>query len=222
MKPYSKDRKDSLGRKSMLNPTTLRGRWLILSSFARLRVRGSGGHGPACRPFEHVLQLQITPWNGDEESWTVFRNREDARKAGKVLYKHWNTKTDWDKLQKLEGKPLPKNWREDPSVSGKQLPVSSRWIRDLESTLARISIPPIAGPILPFSRKIVYKLSFWRSRQESVFSWEEKAPTEWQALENFFSSSRKLFQNHLEAEPLVPYKNLPLGDPAATRSQLRP
>jgi len=215
MKPYSKD---SFGRKRSMNPTTLRGRWLILSSFARLSVRSSGGHGPACRPFEHVLQLQITPWNGDEASWTVFRNREDSRKAGRLLYKHWDTKTDWEKLQQLEGKPLPKNWHDDTSVSGKQLPVSSRWIKDLENALATIQIPPIAGPILPFSKKIVHKLSFWRGRQESVFLWEQETPKEWQALANFFSSSRERFHNHLAKEALVPIEELPLGDPAATRS----
>jgi len=204
--------KNSFKRIGSMNPTTLSGRWLILSSFARLAVRSSGGLGPGCAPYEHVLQLLITPRKGDHESWTVYRNRKDARKSGKVLFKKWDTKIDWEKLQKVEGKPLPKDWHKDTSVVGKQLPVSSRWIKDLVCAVAMLSIPPIAGSIRPYSRGDEYKLSFWCSRQESVFSWQQKPPAEWQPLATFFSSSRKLFQNHLNEEPLVPIKELPLGN----------
>jgi hypothetical protein len=199
--------KTSRKRRGGMNPTTLRGRWLIFSSFARMHVRASGGYGPACKPFQHVLQLLIES-PADHESWTVYRDDINPDRDGKIVCKKWIMQPDWEKVQKLDGKPLPKDWHLDYSVVETSFPVSSRWLRALDRAVDSLSIPPMTGPILPFSVGVDYQLSLWRSRRKSEFSWVDEAPKGWKPISDFFAVLLENFRKHaqggLSAKPTGP------------------
>jgi hypothetical protein len=170
-------------------------------------VSANGGWGPACRPYQHVLQLRIECLRDDNESWTIYRNDEDGRKDGKIVFKKWNIKAAWENLQKFEGKQLPENWQENTFVTEREFPVSSRWLKDLDRALSMLSIPPIAGPIQPFSPETEHKLCLWRSWQESEFSWQQNPPAEWTPIVTFFSSMIRNLRKHSDG-PIPSIKKL--------------
>ena len=190
--------KRSSKERGYLTPTTLRGRWLILSSFARIDVSASGGWGPACKPYQHVLQIRIECLRDDNESWTIYRNDEDGRKDGKIVFKKWDIKAAWENFRKWEGKPLPENWQKNTFVAEREFPVSSRWLKDLDRALSKLSVPPIAGPVRPFSSEAEHTLCLWRSWQKSEFSWQQNPPKEWKPIVNFHSSMVKNLRKHTD------------------------
>jgi len=159
-----------------------------------------------------VLQLRIENRAEGDESWTVYRDNEDAHKDGKIVFRKWDSKADWAKLLNLEAKELPKDWHKDYTVAERQFPVSSRWLMDLHRTLSSISIPPIAGPIRPFSPEPDHKLLLWRSWQESEFSWKQNPPAAWKPLAAFFFSFLKRLRKHTDGTPLFSPKELAQKD----------
>jgi hypothetical protein len=180
--------------------------WLRLSGFARMHVWNSGG--PIHAPHEKVLQLLIKPWVGDHESWTVYRHETDTRKAGKIVFKKWNYEADKARFLALGRKELPRDLDTELNVTETHLPVSGRWVRDLERAVSALSVPPITGTVQPLARDTNYQLSLWRSRQESEFSWTLPAPAAWRPISRLFSSLLQSFRQHSEGKPLVPVGHL--------------
>ena len=62
--------------------------WVWFKSRARMHVSVSGG--PIQAPHQTVLQLMIEPWEGDYESWTVYRHETNPADDGKLVFKKWN------------------------------------------------------------------------------------------------------------------------------------
>jgi hypothetical protein len=183
-------------------PVSLRARWMLLSTFARSNVASSGGHGPACRPYEHVLQILMHERGKREESWTVYRDRENKRGEGKVLFKRWNAKTDRKKLQELDGKSLPEGWHNDTSVVWCEYAVSSHWVENLYQELSAISVPPVAGSFRDSLGGVKQVITIWRGEQECKFSWRQRPPPEWKPLADFILALRKTFQQRIASLPL--------------------
>jgi hypothetical protein len=148
--------------------------WIMFSGFARMRVWNSGG--PIHDPHERVLQLLIKPWDGDDESWTVYRHATNARKPGKLVFKKWDCTADGKKFVSLGKRRAPKKWRDATSVVEKRYPLPGPWVKALERKIETLSVPPIAGSVLPLARATEYTLSLWRSRQEAEFSWNPSPP----------------------------------------------
>ena len=184
-KPASKK-----GSKS--EPIEKRRDWWIFAGHAQMHVWVNGG--PIHAPHERVLQLLIQPWNGDDESWCVYRHKSGARKSGKIVFKKWDCETDKKRFRALGKKPMPKRWLDTTTVAEKQYAVSGQWVRALELKIETISIPPIAGPVKPLLRATEYKLALWRCRQEANFSWNPTPPVAWRPIAKLFSSLLRAFR----------------------------
>lgn len=196
MKPASQT------QKTALDPVEKRRDWVRFSCLAKMHVWVSGG--PIHDPHKPVLQLLIQPWKGDYEAWTVYRHAEGDRKAGKIVFKKWNREADRERFRALGNEEAPKDWDHKPNVLEKHFPVSGRWVAGLESAVGKISIPLIAGPVQPLSADTEYKLSLWRGRQESEFSWHAAPPKGWRPLANLFGSLLRNFRAHTEGKPFGP------------------
>jgi hypothetical protein len=174
--------------------------WVMFSGFARMRVWNSGG--PINAPHERVLQLLIKPWDGDDESWTVYRHKRGAGKPGKLVFKKWNSDADKTRFRSLGKKAAPKRWRDSVNVAVMQYPLSGRWVGMLEKRIESLSVPPIAGPVKPLARAAEYTLSLWRSRQEARFSWNPTPPAAWRPLSKLFSVLLREFRRHAGGKSL--------------------
>jgi hypothetical protein len=174
--------------------------WVMFSGFARMRVWNSGG--PINAPHERVLQLLIKPWEGDDESWTVYRHKRGAGKPGKIVFKKWNSDADKARFRSLEKKAAPKRWCDSVNVDVMQYPLSGRWVGMLEKRIESLSVPPIAGPVKPLAREAEYTLSLWRNRQEARFSWNPTPPAAWRPLSKLFSVLLREFRRHAGGKPL--------------------
>jgi hypothetical protein len=189
-----------------LDPVEKRRDWLRFSGCARMHVWVSGG--PIQDPHERVLQLLIQPWMGDYESWTVYRHRKDASKAGKIVFKKWNRDADRERFRALGSKEAPKDWNTKTNVAERHLSVPGRWVTALERMVGELGVPPIAGAVQPLSSATEYKLSLWRSRQESEFRWRPTPPRAWRPLASLFDSLLRNFRHHAEGKQLPPVDEL--------------
>jgi hypothetical protein len=201
-----RDRSPRLPKTVKRYPVEERRDWLLFSGFARMHVWNSGG--PIHAPHEKVLQLFIQPWHGNYESWTVYRHETKPAKDGKVVFKKWNRETDLERFRSLGPKPAPKDWRKTPAVVEKQFTVPGRWVRELERKVGALSIPPIAGTVRPLPRDVEYKLSLWRSTQESHFSWYRRAPAAWKPLARLYFALLRTLRAHADGKPLIPITDL--------------
>lgn len=166
-------------------------------SFPNLLRCGSGtAEAQFHAPHTRVLQLRIHPWYGDAESWTVYRHKAGARKGGKLVSKLWDRDADLRRVRSLRGKAIPKEWRHSVSVTERQFPLPGQWVAGLERASESISVPPIAGPVRELTRVTHYKLTFWRGRQESEFSWYPRPPKAWRPLTTLFASLLRNFRQH--------------------------
>ena len=188
-------------KRNRLVPIEKRRDWLLFSGHARMHVWVSGG--PIHDPHERVLQLLIRPWMGDDESWTVYRHQKDAIKGGKLVFKKWNRKADMERFRALGKKGAPRDWKTKPNVTERQFSLPGRWVQQLERSVGTLAVPPIAGPVQPLSRATEYKLSFWRSRQESEFRWRPTAPRSWRRLADMFECLLLNFRQHAAGKPLT-------------------
>lgn len=166
-----------------------------------MHVWNSGG--PRHAPHDRVLQLLIRPWDGDDESWTVYRHEASAQKAGKIVFKKWDRQADKQRFLALGRKKAPDGWRKTTSVVEKEFPVSGRWVKALERRIETLSVPPIAGAIRPLPRATEYKISFWRSRQEAEFSWNPTPPGPWKPIATLFFSLLRALRRHAAGKALV-------------------
>ena len=155
-----------------------------------------------------MLQLLIESRVGGDESWTAYRHQKDRRKDGKIVFKKWNREADMERLRALGSKKAPKNWETRTNIIEKQLPVSGRWVKDLGRALATISVPPIAGSVLPLARTTKFRLTLWRSRQQSEFSWDRTTPKGWRPLGQLFDFLLQSFRRHAEGKALAPVREL--------------
>ncbi len=178
----------------------------MFSGFAMMRVWNSGG--PIHAPHDRVLQLLIKPWDGDHESWTVYRHEAGAHKPGKVVFKKWDCEADKRRFRALGQKRAPRSWRDTTNVTEKQYFVPGSWVSSLERSIEELSVPPIAGAVRPLPRDTVYQLSLWRSRQEAEFSWNPTPPARWRPLARLFFSLLRSFRNHAAGKPIVPVDEL--------------
>jgi hypothetical protein len=189
-----------------IDPVEKRRDWSYFSGFAKMHVWNSGG--PIHAPHERVLQLLIRRWHDDHQSWTVYRHKAGAGKDGKVVFKRWNRTADLERVRSLGGKKIPKEWHETESVIEKQCMLPGRWVAALERAVGALAVPPTAGPVRPLPRDTEYQLSFWRSRQESRFSWNPTPPAAWRPLARLFSSLLRNFRQHADGKPLPPVHEL--------------
>jgi hypothetical protein len=178
----------------------------MFAGFARMRVWNSGG--PIHAPHDRVLQLLISPWDGGEESWTLYRHEAGAHKDGKIVFKKWNSEMDKRRFRALGRKPAPKDWRNKVSVIEKQFQVFGQWVKALERKIETLSVPPIAGAVRPLAHETVYTLSFWRSHQRAEFSWNSTAPAAWRPIAKLFFSLLRAFRRHADGKPIVPVDEL--------------
>jgi hypothetical protein len=168
---------------------------------ARMQVSASGG--PIHAPHERVLQLMIEPWEGDYESWTVYRHKTDRSESGKLVFKKWDYKAERKRFQTLKLKTRQEAWKTETGVSERQFPLPARWVSNLERMVETLSVPPVAGPVKPLTRDTEYLLSFWRSRQRSEFRWHGSSPAGWRPLERLFKSLLRTFREHQRGKALV-------------------
>jgi hypothetical protein len=180
--------------------------WLRFSMHAQMRVWNSGG--PIHAPHRPVLQLLIQPWQGNHESWTVYRHGSDARRAGKLVGKLWDQEADSRKVLSLGRESMPKDWHKAASVTEWHFPLSARWVRVLEGVVEGLSVPPIAGPARDLGQATEFKLSFWRGMQQSHFSWHSKPPGVWKPLAALFSLLLEAFRQHARGLPIAPVPTL--------------
>jgi len=183
------------------DPIEMRRDWLRFSGSAWMHVWVSGG--AIHDPHDRVLQLLIRPWNGDHESWTVYRHQKDARKDGKIVFKKWDRNADKERFRALGSKEAPKDSDTKTNVTERHLPVPGHWVQELERAVGALAVPPIAGTVQPLSRATEYKLSFWRSRQESEFCWCPTPPSAWRPLANIFESLLRNFRQHAAGKSLA-------------------
>jgi hypothetical protein len=176
-------------------------RWLEFSSRARMHVWTSGG--PIHAPHKEVLQLLIEPWDGDYESWTVYRHERDRRKDGKLVFKKWDYEAQKKRFRTLKLNAWRDVWRVDTEVTEKQFLLPASWVMNLERLVEKISIPPITGPVKPLSREVQYRLNFWRSRQRSEFRWHGLAPVGWRPLRSLFESLLQSFREYGQGKALA-------------------
>lgn len=180
--------------------------WLMFAGFARMHVWNSGG--PIHAPHDRVIQLLIKPWDGDDESWTVYRHAAGGHKHGKIVFKKWDCEADKRRFRALGQKQAPKHWRDTTSVAEKQYAVSGHWVRALERRIEALSVPPIAGAVRPLPRATEYTLSLWRSRQEAEFSWNPTPPAAWRPIASVFFSLLRALRRHAAGKPIVPVDEL--------------
>jgi hypothetical protein len=196
--------KKRVSKKVHTDPVEKRSDWMRLYMSAWNRVWVSGG--PINEPYERVLQLLIRPWDGDHESWAVYRHGKDSRKNGKIVFKKWDYEADKERFRALGAKEAPKDW--EATVSETQLTVPTRWLSALEQAVGKLSVPPIAGTIRPLRRETEFQLSFWRSRQESEFSWNPTPPAGWKPLARLFTELLRSFRAYANKRPLTPVDKL--------------
>lgn len=189
-----------------IDPIEKRRDWQTLRGRAMMRVLVSGG--PIQAPHEPVIQLLIRPWMGGDESWTVYRHATDPQQAGKAVSKKWYREADRERFRSLGWKHAPHGWLENPSVTESQVEVPAEWVRALERKIERLSIPPITGRIRPLVCATGYRLSLWRSRQKSQFSWRPTAPAGWNPLFTLFSSLLRSLRRHADGKPLASVESL--------------
>ena len=175
--------------------------WVMFSGLARMRVWVSGG--PIHAPHDPVLQLLIKPWDGDDESWTVYRHENGAQKPGKIVFKTWDQGAEKKRFRALGKKAAPRSWRDTANVAEKQYTVPGRWVRALERRIEALSVPPMAGAVRPLARETEFTLSLWRSRQKATFSWNPTPPAQWLPIANLFRSLLKAFRRHGAGKPMV-------------------
>jgi hypothetical protein len=194
--------KSKAPRKTTGDPVESRRDWVMFSCYAHMHVSVYGG--PIHKPHTPVLQLLIQPWKGDHEAWTVYRHPDGIRKNGKIVFKKWNREADLKRFRALGQQEAPKDWMQKTNVTEQIFHVSGRWVANLERAVGKISIPLIAGPVQPLSADTEYKLSLWRGRQESEFSWHAAPPKGWRPLANLFGSLLRNFRAHTEGKPFGP------------------
>ena len=158
--------------------------WRLLAIFAGMRVWVSGG--PIHAPHVRMLQLLVSEDGDRTESWTIYRHETSERKNGKLVHKRWDVVTDRKKFLAMQGKPRPKDWYQNNSIVEKQFVLPAKWVRNLDSFLATVSTPLIAGQPTALYRRKRSKLNLWRGDQESLFEWDAPVPAAWEPLDRFF------------------------------------
>jgi hypothetical protein len=177
--------------------------WRLLASFAGMNVWVSGG--PIHAPHGRMLQLLVSEHGERTESWTIYRHETSERKNGKLVHKRWDRAKDRKKFLAMAGKQRPKDWYRNTSIVEKQLVLPAKWVRDLDDTLATVSVPLIAGQPQALYRRSRSKLNLWRGDQESLFEWDAPVPAAWEPLDRLFSSmvtGLSTFRNGGALEPV--------------------
>ena len=176
-------------------------RWLEFASRAWMHVQISGG--PIHAPHEEVLQLRVSPWQGNYESWTIYRHSSNPKKPGKLVIKTWDFDAQKKRFSKLKLKTQRDVWNLDMQINERQFPLPALWVGKLERTIERLSVPPITGPVKPLSRATEFRLRFWRSEQQSEFRWHGSAPPGWNRLSKLFESLLQIFRDHGHGKSLA-------------------
>jgi hypothetical protein len=173
--------------------------WARYAGRARMHVWNSGG--PINAPHERVLQLLICPFEGTNESWTVYRHETDPARDGKIVFKRWDCEADKPRFKRLVGK-VSDVWDIEPTVVERQFPVAARWVKNLDNVVGSLSIPPICGAIKERDVDERYRLSFWRGDQKSEFAWHQKPPPAWRPLQQLFAQLLRSFRRFAKGKVL--------------------